>query len=301
MNPRKREPTPPHYPPETEYLITDVEELVNKNIGNYLNDKPFRVKITDYMPEMPIVKGTPRLPIGITRVERDLVQKFAPGTRDFIGMDLLFTYPLSKKIVDENPINIQLKWSDGINVSLALVDERPVTLVTQGKDAQEVLFAAAPSPEIMQTYLATIGLPDSMWIDDFKDLMGDIYSSRDIQLERGVTYLVDIGTTMEIAHNARYMTNDSGDKELVQELCLNIDHVSEPRLSGLVFPGKTFRNMFRFERNEQSDEWKYRGAYAGKLISGEFIDQLVQDDPKLGIPGSKLLEKAFNFLSQETA
>jgi hypothetical protein len=66
-----------------------------------------------------------------------------------------------------------------------------------------------------------------------------------------------------------------------------------------MLPGTTYRNMFRFERNEKADQWKYRGAYAGKLESGEFIDQLVQRDPKLGVPGSKLLEKAFNFLSEE--
>lgn len=300
MNARKYEPGVPSFVAETEYLITDVEELVNNSVGNYLGDQPFRVNIVDYMPEMRIVRGTPRLPIGITRVERDIVQAVAPGTREFTGMNILFTFPLTKSIADENPINVELKWSDGIHASLALVDERPVALVTHGDTADEVLFAAEPSKESMKTYLETVGLPDSIWEEDFKDLMGDIYSSRDITLERTSQHLLDLGTTMEIAHSARYMTNDLGDKELVQELLLNIDHTSEPRFSGILLPGSSFRNMFRFERNEASDQWKYRGAYAGKLVSGEFVDKLIQDDPKLGVPGSKLLEKAFNFLSEQS-
>ncbi|MBC7564612.1 hypothetical protein H7100_00045 [Candidatus Saccharibacteria bacterium] len=300
MNARKHESETPHFAVETEYLITDVEELVNANVGDYLGNKPFRVTIVDYMPEMIDVKGSPRLPIGITRFERDIIQGVAPGSREFTGIDLLFTFPITKSITEENPINVELKWSDGIRATLALVDERPVALVTRGEDADEVLFAAEPSNAVMQTYLETVGLPSSIWDDDFKDLMGDIYSSRDIQLERGSKYLLDLGTTMEISHSARYMTNDLGDKELVQELLLNIDHTSEPRLSGVMLPGSSFRNMFRFERNEASDQWKYRGAYAGKLISGEFVDKLVQDDPKLGVPGSKLLEKAFNFLSEQS-
>ena len=299
MNSHKNELVPPEFPAETEHLIAEIEEQINKNIGHYLGDKPFRVKISDYMPEMPVVEGHPQLPVGIARIEHDLVQKVAPGSRDFIGMNLLFTYPLTKKIADENPITITLKWSDGINASLAMVDNHPIALVTQVNNAEAVLFAAEPSKKRMQTYLQTIGLPDSIWIDDFKDLLGDIYSSRDIQLDRTGAYLLDLGTTIQIVHNACYTTNDLGDKELVQELCINIDHVPEPRLSDIRLPGTIFRNMFRFERNDQADRWKYSGAYAGKLVSGEFIDQLVQQGPKLGMPGSKLLEKAFYFLSQE--
>jgi hypothetical protein len=299
MNSRQNEPTPPQSPGETEYLITDVEELVNRNVGNYLGDKPFRVKITDYMPEMPVVNGCPQLPVGIPAIEQDIIQRVAPGSRDFIGMDLLFTYPLTKKIADENPITITLKWSDGINASLALVDNHPIALVTQVNNDEAVLFAAEPSKKRMQTYLETIGLPDSIWVDDFKDLMGDIYSSRDIQLGRSATYLLDLGTTLQILHNASYRTNEFGDKELNQELCLNLDHVSVSKLSGMRLSEKIFRNMFLFERNDQLNQWKYSGAYGGKLVSGEFVDQLVQQDPTLGVPGSKLLEKAFSFLSQE--
>lgn len=298
MSPRKYSSEIPQFPAETEFLLTDLEELVNKNIGNYLHDQPFRIKVTDYMPEMREQKGSPRLPIGITRVERDIIRPVAPGVREFIGMDLLFTFPLTKSLDEENPINVNLKWSDRLEATLALVDKRPTVIVTTGEQAEEVVFAAEPSADIMRTYLETVGLPDSIWDDDFKDLMGDIYSSRDIKLDRGVSYIVDFNTTMDISHNARYMTNDLGDKELVQELCLSLDHTSDPQLSGIVLPGATYRNMFRFERNEASDQWKYRGTYAGKLKTGEFIDELVQHDPKLGIPGSRLLEKAFHFLSE---
>lgn len=298
MNAKKREPQLPQFAEETEYLITDVEELVNRNVGNYLADQPFRIKISDFMPDMHAPSGKERLPVGITRIERDIVRTVAPGEREFIGMDLAFTFPLVKS-GEENPISIELKWSDGIQVVLAIVDERPVILVTIGKDNDTVLSAAEPSPEIMRTYLESVGLPASIWDKDFKDLMGDIYSARDLKIERHSNHLLDLGTTLEISHDARYMTNDDGDKELVQELCLNIDHQANPNDSGILLPGATFRNMFRFERSEAADKWKYRGAYAGRLESGDFIDQMIQKNPRLGVPGSKLLEKAFTFLSEQ--
>jgi hypothetical protein len=299
MNQRRNESEFPPFAQETEYLITDVEELVNKNVGDHLRDQPFRIKLSDFLPEKREVRGKPHLPIGISRIERDLIKDVAPGQREFTGIDLLFSFPLRKSSGEENPINVELKWSDGVHATLALVDEHPLILITKGEEAEDVLYSAEAPRDVMRTYLETVGLPDSFWSDDFEDLIGDIYSAQDIKIERHSNHMLDLGTTLEISHDARYMTNDIGDKELVQELCLNIDHQAEPRLSGLMLPGTTYRNMFRFERNEKADQWKYRGAYAGKLESGEFIDQLVQRDPKLGVPGSKLLEKAFNFLSEE--
>jgi len=297
--PRHHEQSEPQIQPETEYMITDVEELVNNNVSEYLEGKTFEVKITDYIPETHTIRDKMHLPIGLTRIERDVVQDVVPGPREFIGMDILFTFPLSKSNAQENPLNVKMKWSGGVAVSLALVDQRPVLLVTKGEEAEDVLYAAEPNRETMRTYLETIGLPNSFWGNDFEDLMGDVYMSQDIQLERSASHLIDLGTTIEIAHTARYKTDTENTKQLVQELCLNIDHTSEPRLSGLMLPGSTFRNMFRFERNESEDQWKYKGAYAGKLVSGEFIDRMIQEDPKLGVPGSKLLEKAFQFLSDE--
>jgi len=307
MNYRHHEPSPFEIPPETEYLISDVEELVNNNVGNYLSDKTFRVKVNDFLPVEHEIRGKKHLPIGIPRLERDVIQPLLPGVRDFIGMDLLFTFPLVHPSTDgemygspdDNPLHITLKWSGNVQVVLTIVGNRPVLLVERGQNEDEVLLAAELDKVSMRAYLETIGLPDTIWSDDFEDLLGDIYTGRDIELDRSSKHLTDLGTSIEMKHTARYMTNDDQEKELVQELCLNIDHTSEPRLDGLLFPGTTFRNMFRFERSLDANEWKYRGAYAGKLVSGEFIDQPVQEDPKLGVPGSKLLEKAFYFLSQQ--
>jgi len=307
MNHLNREPVPIEVPPETEYLITDIEELVNDNVGNYLNDKTFRIKVSNFMPAEHEIRNKKHLPIGINRIERDVIQSTVPGMREFIGMDLLFTFPLAKgrerqglgETADENPINITLKWSGDVHAVLAIVDDRPIMLVTHGENSEEVLAASQPNRDVMRTYLETIGLPDSIWSDDFKDLLGDIYFSPDIEIDRSSKHPTDLGTTIEMKHTARYLTDDDEKKELIQELCLNIDHTSEPRYDGLVFPGMTFRNMFRFERSNDNKAWEYRGAYAGKLVSGEFIDQPVQEDPKLGVPGSKLLEKAFYFLSQQ--
>jgi hypothetical protein len=300
MNSRNPESARPLIPAETEYLISDVEELVNHNIGEYLNKQPFRMKIVDYSPGMQTIRGIPHLPIGITRLDRDVVQAIAPGAREFTGMDLLFSFPMTATPADENPLNVTLKWSSDINARLAIVDKRPIMLVEYGNDSECLLHASSLPPEQMKTYLESIGLPDSIWGNDFRALLRDIHSSRDVKFTRHSTETLDIGTTLDISHEAHYMKNDRGDTELIQELCLNIDHHTIGRIDGPRLTGApSFRNMFRFDRNTNEDAWQYRGAYASKLVAGELVDELVQQDPKLGVPGSKLLEKALTFLSSK--
>lgn len=288
----------PHIPSETQYLIKDVEELVNQNVEKYLENEPYRVKVKNYMPELPVRKGLPQLPIGVKRIELDVIDSVASASREFVGMDLLFSYPLTKSNAEENPINVTLKWSDSIQTTLALVDSRPVILVSNGEEAEHVLYAAESDPNTMRTYLETVGLPPSFWDEDFKRLLQDMNSSKDISFARHSRHLLDLGTTMDISYDARYMENNHGEKELVQELCLNIDHTGEPLAGAIRLPGLTYRNMFRFERGQYTSEWEYRGTYSGKLVAGEFIDEQVQENPALGVPGAKLLEKAFYFLNE---
>jgi hypothetical protein len=300
MYPSQYETDVPPFAPETKFLIDDVEELVNTNIGKYLGDSPFRIKAEGYTPEMQQTRGASLLPIGINRLEKNLIAPNVEGEREFAGIDFLFTFPLKKSELNENPLNVTLRWTDATNITLALVGDMNIALVTHGEEADHVIHSAELAPYVMKNYLETIGLPQSFWRDDFKDLMGDIYFSRDMNIKRHSKFLLDIATTMTVSHDARYMTNDAGDKELVQELCLDIDHTGTDRTeNGVTFPGDVYRNMFRFERSEDSDTWEYRGTYAGKLAAGEFVDELVQDQPQLGIPGVKLLEKAFNFLSEK--
>lgn len=284
-------------PPETEYLISDIEELVNLNVDKHLDGYPFKITAANYTP----ILDNGKAPIGVNRLNNTYVSPIVHGSREFTGMDLLFTFPMAPG--NENPINISLKWSDDIQCRLAVVDRRPVLLVERGKDSENTLFAASPKPDEMTSYFNSIGLPESIWKSDLKELIQDLDNSNDIRLKRSSKTSLDPFTNFEIVHDARYMKNNDDEQELVQELCINLDHLDAGTLGNqtemYIPPTETFRNMLRFERNDTGDEWIYKGAYSGKLTTGELVDELEQLDPKLGIPNGKIFDKALNALSQE--
>lgn len=298
MNRRTEQSMDRPVPAETEYLISDVEELVNREIDAHLDGNPFHIEVKNYKPLTP----TQKAPYGVTRIDRDIVQKIAPGIREFTGIDLDFNFPLSQN--SENPFNVSLKWSDGIQCRLAIVDNRPIMLIERGDHNEAVLFASSPEKEIMRTHLESVGLPETIWASNIKNLIGDITDSSAIKISRTSEDIIDIGTKLEITHESFFAVNILGDKEVTQELCVSLDHQSIPtdesNNPGFIqlAPQSIYRNMLRFNRNDSGDAWQYRGAYEGKLRSGELIDELVQIDPKLGIPRSKLLDKAIAYLSE---
>ena len=284
-------------PPETGHLIRDVETQVNEHVDEYLNGQPFKMNIVDFVPISP----DGRNPVGVNRIHNTYISHLVEGAREFCGIDLSFQFPIDPKA--ENPFNITLKWTDGVQCRLAIVDKRPILLVEDGdEDMSNILYSALIHPNEMEIYRRTLGLPTSLWGENFMDLFQDV-KSRDMHLQRSSKTLVDPFTNMEIVHDARYMKNDDDEQELVQELCLNIDHLDAGTEGGdgeMYLPaGSAYRNMLRFERDESGNQWVYRGAYSGKLVTGEFVDEVVQVDPKLGIPNEKIINKALSTLSQQ--
>ena len=283
----------PLVPVETEYLVTDMEAMVNERVDEYLDGYPFQVSVADFHPTL----NDGKLPSGIRRIDNSYVSKVAPGVREFAGIDILMQFPIVSEA--ENPLNITLKWTDGLQCRIAIVDKLPIILVERG---DEIIHSGILDQSEMTSYLNSSGLPESMWGSSIKDLIEDTNQSRDVKLRHASTAPVDHHTSMEIVHDVRSMINDAGERELVQELCLNVDHLSKAtggKGNEIYLPSTaTFRNMLRFERGELSNAWEYRGAYEGKLEAGEFIDEVVQVDPKLGLPKSKIINKALNVLSK---
>jgi len=286
-------PEMPTVPIETEYLVTDMEAMVNERVDEYLDGYPFQVNVSDFHPTM----NDGKLPSGIRRIDNSYVSKIAPGFREFSGIDILMQFPVVSDAI--NPVNITFKWTDGLQCRIAIVDKLPIILIERG---DEIIYSGILEQSEMTSYLNSSGLPESMWGSDIKELIADTNHSRDVKLRHASSTPVDHHTSMEIVHDVRSMINDAGERELVQELCLNVDHMS--KASGgtdneIYLPSTaTFRNMLRFERGETSNAWEYRGAYEGKLEAGEFIDEVVQVDPKLGLPKSKIINKALNVLNK---
>lgn len=286
---------------ETSFLIEDVQDLMNQNIERYLETTPYRVHVKDYQPEMTEHNGVQRLPYGIKRIEHEILRDYADmSIAEFIGMDIMNDFPLLASD-RENPLHITLKWSNNMQVILALVDNLPIVLVeTSQGDGTETLFSATLKNRKMQQYLETIGLPESLMGESFEDYLGDIAHASDIRMKRTADHVVDLGTNLTIEHSARLLKDVDDTQGVVQELCVNINHFSEGRMAGLNFPGiAKYRTLLRFARNEKETAWEYRGTYTGKLETGEFIDEQVQADPTLGIPNNKVIDKVLAFLSEE--
>lgn len=298
MNARRKLQGETIAPEETSYLIEDVEQLVNAEFEARLKNEPFLVEVNGYLPEMNLVNGLPKTPVGINRIERSVLQPY-PGVRDFIGMDLQFQFPLASD--KSNPMNALLKWSDDIHCRLAIIDNRPLMMIeSQGR----TLDVTGTDKETMLSYLETIGLPAGIWGNEPKDirhLVRDLSGSRQYSMSRRTKEMIDLGTTVELTHSALYVTDAHGEKDLEQELCINVDHVSQPSRfenDELLSP-RTYRNMLRFVRSNDDMSWQYRAAYSGHMVTGELIEEAVQDNPKLGIPNGKVIDKVLHALSQK--
>lgn len=286
----------PQVPAETSYLIEDVAELVNDRFDIFLAGAPFQIKAVGFRPE---------LISGITEHHAidALGQQFLPPSptgRDFMGIDLLFRFPV--KDGGENPLNITLNWSDNTDVRLAIVDKRPLVIAEESGDLGKIFHAEELHPEIMTNYLELLNLPQSLWEDDVKEITRDLYNCPEVFMTRSAKTQVDLNTSLEIVHDARMAQDIDDNKQLLQELCINIDHSTPDSmpLPGELFlrPIAKYRNMLRFERTSDDSAWKFAGAYHGRLGTGDLIDELVQIDPTLGIPASKVLDKALAALSQ---
>ncbi len=283
-------------PPETSYLVEDVVELVNDRFDAFLDNAPFQIKAVGFRPELISGMSTSQ---GIDMLGQEYLPH-APAGRDFMGIDLLFRFPV--KSGGENPFNITLNWSDNTDVRLAVVDKRPLIIAEESGENGEIFRAEELHPEIMSAYLESLHLPDSLWEDDVKEITRDLYNCPEVLMTRSAKTQVDLGTTLEIVHDARMAQDVDDNKQLLQELCINIDHESPDMqpLAGHLYlrPYAKYRNMLRFERTSDDTAWKFAGAYHGHLGVGDLIDELVQINPTLGIPGSRVLDKALATLSQ---
>lgn len=289
----------PRVPPETEFLVIDMETYVNQNVEEYLDGHPCALKATDYNA---LLTPDGKLPSGIRRLENEYVSRYAPGKREFSSLDILMQFPLQYN--SENPINITFKWTDGIKCRIAIVDKRALVLL---ENNEATIHSAFIDMVELETYLNSCGLPKSIWGADLEQAVEDIDSSSDIHTHQRAVAIVDPFTTMEIVRETRFKNDNRQSEKILDELCLNIDHFDDNSddfafLTNEIYlpPAPSYRNMLRFEHADINDtQWEYRGAYSGKLEAGEFIDEIVQIDPKLVIPNPKVVAKALSVLTQK--
>lgn len=286
--------------PEVPLLIEDLETSINEGVDAHLDGEPYKLRVTNFIPEL--VNG--RTIYGIGRLQREIIEKIAPGPREFIGIDILASFPMNfedtKANAEENPLNITIKWSGGIQCRLALTANMPILLVEESKEDGATLFAGMPEMDEFNTYINSIGLPESIWKSNVDTLADDLLMSERVAVARTLDTAVDYTTHLSVIEETQYLTNETGETQTIKELVVNVDHQNESRIeNGMIVQGVSkFRNLLRFDRDELDTAWHYRGMYAGKLETGELLEELVQVNPTLGVPNGKVLNKALKYLSQ---
>jgi len=286
--------------PDVPLLIEDLETSINEGVDAHLDGQPYRLQVINFIPEL--FNG--RTAYGIGRIQRELIEKISPGPREFIGIDVLASFPINfednNSNAEENPLNITIKWSGGIQCRLALTGNMPIILVEESKVDGETLFAGMPGMDEFNSYINSIGLPTSIWKSNVGTVTEDFMMSQRISIARTLDTPVDYTTHMSVIEEKQYLTNDTGETQTFSELVVNVDHQEESRIeNGNIIQGVSkFRNLLRFDRDESDTAWNYRGMYAGKLETGELLEELVQINPTLGVPNGKVLNKALKYLSQ---
>ena len=280
-------------PGETQYLIESLNELVNETVDEYLDGNTTLFTVTEFHPES--VNGKP--PIGVRRLENNYLTK---SPRDFTNIDLRFNFPIGSS--SNSPFNIAVNWSDGMRCRLAIIDKRPFLTVERQSEDSPTYHSEPLDKESMWTYVNSLGLPKSIWGANMRDIVSELSGDGKLSVTREASVIVDPYTTIDIVHDAKMLRDNEDKQHLIQELLININHFLRPESqiaddTMKLKPFAAYRNMLRFERSEDGSLWEYRGAYSGKLTSGDTVESFVQVDPKLGVPDGKLLDKALNTFS----
>jgi hypothetical protein len=281
--------------PELKYLVEDVEKLVNERAEEYLDGTPFRVKVEGFSPDL----ITGQTPLGIRRIKNTYMKDVGSPYRELRSVDFSFQFPLNPE--SDNPIAVGLDWTDDKVTRLSIINSLPLLLVDDTKSGKTLRSLVLERSE-MASVLNTIGLPDSIWGISNRELLEDLHSAKNVLMTRKISTPVDPFSSLEIVHDARIADDIDGNRQVVQELCLNIDHldVSPQAEDDTLYlpPQDRFRNALRFERTEDESKWKFVGAYHGKLGTGTMLYEKVHLEPRLGIPSGKVINKALSVLSQ---
>ena len=291
-------PSNPEIPPETEYLIDDVEQLVNERAVEYLDGTPFRIHVRGFQPDLTMGST----PYGIRLLDRDYMEEAGKAHRELLSIAFSFQFPLNPE--SSNPINTCVNWSDNTSCRLAIINNLPLIIVERNhNDLSTLLSSRQLTHNEMAALLNSIGLPESIWGVDTAELLAELNNASSLRMTRKVETLVDPYTTLEFVHDAHIAHDIDGEKQLIQELCLNIDHLDQSRPDTgknelQLVPHPRYRSALRFSRSKDEDQWKFAGAYHGKLSTGELLHEKVQLEPQLGVPRGKVLDKALSVLNQ---
>lgn len=288
--------------PETEYLITDIEELVNLNAEKYLQDAPAFISVVGHQ----AYDSRGALPYGINRIRQALTMDNNTPRPELTGMDFTFSHPIEKSV--GTPLEVRMNWSNDLSTFI-LADREKTLFMTHNRKNEEVLDAVFLDPEESLQILESTEVINKITgqsLEEVTERFTDTSELDQLIVRKIAGTAVDPATTLNLIHESITRNDTDGVQHTSEELRLEVNHAHELASSNNydkrnlnVFSRRT---MLRFERDqddlgEATSEWKFKGSYRGKLVAGSEITQDTEFISDVAIPADKTLHKALFALS----
>lgn len=275
--------------PETKYYISELEQLVNENAGEYLRDTPSEIIITGYKP----FSDRGESPYGINRLRQsfpDADNKILP---ELIDTDLELTFPTGASAT--SPLQLTFNWSNNLSSVIRTNDMYNMEL-TLNRISGDVVKAKMLDNRKTSRLFESLELPQSLFDDSMDAFIKDFSTADSLSIHQSAGTVVDPMTCLQIILNTQLRNDKDGERHIDRELCIEVDHLTEhknvepdnPSEIDLP-PSKAWRTMLRF--TDENDQWKFSGSYRGDLSTGELLSDTVHN-ATVAIPGNKTLEKA---------
>lgn len=277
-------------------LITAVEALVNQTSTEHLRTAPINVNVKGYSPfhmsDSLENLDTQPLPIGILLTSSQ-AERFIPSLGDFVNMDARFTFPFTDP--HQPDFSVTLNFNDGSESTIQYTEDGAIRTFAS---PDEIVHTELLDYEDADGIVNNLGLPRSLKGENFEHLLVEFNNIKSINFERKREVKIDPITIASIAHSAFYGVQTTGQKALIQELSVNLDHIPKRRVNRLAKRTPSQRTGLRFDRDEATDQsgWRYRGSYISSLQGSDISGELVPGDQTLVVPTAAVLKRVVEFL-----
>lgn len=286
---------PSAIPAETEYLITDINEIVSQRYEQLLAHTPVEIVATNFRPnhnhpDMP-------LPEGITWLQAIHQTRTAHKPGEFVSMGVACTL---EEDMSPQDLSVITQWGSGAETNIIYTSRGPL-LICADPDG------TTPVNEFMDTSAAelitrNIGLPTELFYANHRNIHHIIASLRDtdkLRLNRTKKDVIDPSTTIKLSYDALFGTDFDGEKDIVHDFTITTTHWETIDIgTGSFTSVPAYQNILRFARGANESGWQFAGNHQGPVEDGELLDDpLVMRQSSLVVPSVGLLGKTLEYLA----
>lgn len=297
---RKSRSTELHLVPndDTEYLLTDLNELVNNAYERLMEGTSLHVAAESFRPNA----GFPDLPLpeGVGHLRTLHAINTAKRPKGFRGFDVAFTLDATQPTRD---LSVIARWADHSSTSIIETHLGP-TLLCQNADGTTA-FCQSLEQASADILVQDMGLPADIFAPppqrNVRNIINSLCLAESVKTKRTSQDVLDYATTIDVTHSSHIANDLLGERKIVQELTLDTTHYNERDIGLGTSLSPDYRHTLRFTRGGDEKIWQFAGHYDGRLTSGDEPHILAVESHRLAVPPSNLLAKTLAYLETVTA